>query len=136
MNHRPCAARHELFAKVALNALMIRYVKEPREQREINAVTPGYGATELPGGRPTPGVGDSAGGLPASVQRQALDGSMTRALHLFVRLTQIFARVPKISDTLRAATSARSSRTNGATGPDVGMPLTDRGGMTHSRTQV
>jgi NAD(P)-dependent dehydrogenase (short-subunit alcohol dehydrogenase family) len=55
-------------SKVALNALTLLYDKELRDEGfKVNAVCPGYRATELNGGMPTPGAGDPADGATIAV---------------------------------------------------------------------
>jgi NAD(P)-dependent dehydrogenase (short-subunit alcohol dehydrogenase family) len=61
-------------SKAALNALTILYAKELRGTPvKVNAVTPGYVATDLYGGRPTPGAGDPADGAAVAVRFALLD---------------------------------------------------------------
>jgi NAD(P)-dependent dehydrogenase (short-subunit alcohol dehydrogenase family) len=61
-------------SKAALNALTILYAKELRDTPlKINAIAPGYVATDLYGGQPTPGAGDPADGAAVAV-RYALIG--------------------------------------------------------------
>ncbi|MEU8300364.1 SDR family NAD(P)-dependent oxidoreductase [Micromonospora sp. NPDC048909] len=61
-------------SKAALNALTILYAKELRDTPvKINAVTPGYVATDLYGGTPTPGAGDPAHGAAVAVRFALLD---------------------------------------------------------------
>lgn len=55
-------------SKAALNALTVLYANELRSAGvKVNAVCPGYRATELNGGQPTPGAGDPAGGATIAV---------------------------------------------------------------------
>lgn len=55
-------------SKAALNALTVLYAKELRPDGiKVNAVCPGYRATELNGGLPTPGAGDPADGAGIAV---------------------------------------------------------------------
>lgn len=55
-------------SKAALNALTVLYANELRPDGiKVNAVCPGYRATELNGGLPTPGAGDPAGGAEVAV---------------------------------------------------------------------
>ena len=45
-------------SKTALNALTVLYAKDlAKDGFKVNAVSPGYRATELNGGLPTPGAG-------------------------------------------------------------------------------
>lgn len=61
-------------SKAALNALTILYAKELRDTpMKVNAVTPGYVATDLYGGQPTPGAGDPAHGAAVAVRFALLD---------------------------------------------------------------
>lgn len=61
-------------SKTALNALTVLYAKELRATGiKVNAVSPGYRATDLNGGLPTPGAGDPAEGAAVAV-RLALVG--------------------------------------------------------------
>ncbi|MGV0585280.1 SDR family oxidoreductase [Mycobacteroides chelonae] len=60
-------------SKAALNALTVLYANELGvDGIKVNAVCPGYRATELNGGLPTPGAGDPADGAKVAV-RTALD---------------------------------------------------------------
>ena len=55
-------------SKSALNALTVLYANELRDDGiKVNAVCPGYRATELNGGLPTPGAGDPADGAAVAV---------------------------------------------------------------------
>lgn len=55
-------------SKAALNMLTFLYAKELRSDGIlVNAVSPGYRATELNGGLPTPGAGEPAGGAIVAV---------------------------------------------------------------------
>ncbi|TFV57813.1 SDR family oxidoreductase [Mycobacterium sp. PS03-16] len=55
-------------SKAALNALTVLYANELRADNvKVNAVCPGYRATELNGGLPTPGAGDPAEGAKVAV---------------------------------------------------------------------
>ena len=55
-------------SKAALNALTVLYANELRPDGiKVNAVCPGYRATELNGGLPTPGAGDPAEGAEIAV---------------------------------------------------------------------
>jgi NAD(P)-dependent dehydrogenase (short-subunit alcohol dehydrogenase family) len=55
-------------SKAAVNALTVLYANELREDSvKVNAVCPGYRATELNGGLPTPGAGDPAEGAKVAV---------------------------------------------------------------------
>jgi NAD(P)-dependent dehydrogenase (short-subunit alcohol dehydrogenase family) len=55
-------------SKAALNALTVLYANELRaEGVKVNVVCPGYRATELNGGQPTPGAGDPADGATVAV---------------------------------------------------------------------
>lgn len=55
-------------SKATLNALTVLYANELRaEGVKVNAVCPGYRATELNGGQPTPGAGDPADGATVAV---------------------------------------------------------------------
>lgn len=55
-------------SKAALNALTVLYANELRgEGIKVNAVCPGYRATGLNGGLPTPGAGDPADGAKVAV---------------------------------------------------------------------
>lgn len=55
-------------SKAALNLLTILYANELRADRIlVNAVSPGYRATDLSAGHPTPGAGDPAGGARSAV---------------------------------------------------------------------
>lgn len=61
-------------SKTALNALTVLYAKDlAKDGFKVNAVSPGYRATELDGGLPTPGAGDPAEGAQVAV-RMALIG--------------------------------------------------------------
>lgn len=61
-------------SKAALNALTVLYANELRDEGvKVNAVCPGYRATELNGGLPTPGAGDPAEGAKVAV-RMAMIG--------------------------------------------------------------
>lgn len=52
-----------------LNALTVLYANElAREGIKVNAVNPGYRATELNGGLPMRGAGDPAGGAAVAVR--------------------------------------------------------------------
>jgi hypothetical protein len=52
----------------------VLYAKELREAgAKVNAVSPGYRATELNGGLPTPGAGDPAGGAAVAVTMALMD---------------------------------------------------------------
>jgi NAD(P)-dependent dehydrogenase (short-subunit alcohol dehydrogenase family) len=56
-------------SKTALNALTVLYAKDLRSAGiKVNAVCPGYRATDLNGGLPTPGAGDPADGAKIAVQ--------------------------------------------------------------------
>jgi NAD(P)-dependent dehydrogenase (short-subunit alcohol dehydrogenase family) len=56
-------------SKAALNALTVLYANELRADAiKVNAVCPGYRATELNGGLPTPGAGEPAGGARVAVE--------------------------------------------------------------------
>lgn len=56
-------------SKTALNALTVLYTKDlAKEGFKVNAVSPGYRATELNGGLPTPGAGDPAEGAAVAVR--------------------------------------------------------------------
>ena len=56
-------------SKTALNALTVLYAKElSGTPFKVNAVSPGYRATELNGGLPTPGAGDPADGAAVIVK--------------------------------------------------------------------
>jgi NAD(P)-dependent dehydrogenase (short-subunit alcohol dehydrogenase family) len=56
-------------SKAALNALTVLYANELRgEGIKVNVVCPGYRATELNGGLPTPGAGDPADGAKVAVK--------------------------------------------------------------------
>ncbi|MDX1892344.1 SDR family oxidoreductase [Mycolicibacterium sp. 050158] len=55
-------------SKAALNALTVLYANELRPDGvKVNAVCPGYRATELNGGQPTPGAGNPADGATVAV---------------------------------------------------------------------
>lgn len=55
-------------SKAALNALTVLYANELRPDGiKVNSVCPGYRATELNGGLPTPGAGDPAEGAQVAV---------------------------------------------------------------------
>jgi NAD(P)-dependent dehydrogenase (short-subunit alcohol dehydrogenase family) len=55
-------------SKATLNALTVLYANELRTNGvKVNAVCPGYRATELNGGQPTPGAGDPADGATVAV---------------------------------------------------------------------
>ncbi|MGB7359379.1 MAG: SDR family oxidoreductase [Mycobacterium sp.] len=55
-------------SKAALNALTVLYANELRSDGiKVNAVCPGYRATELNGGLPTPGAGEPAEGAEVAV---------------------------------------------------------------------
>ncbi|MCF6388492.1 SDR family oxidoreductase [Mycobacterium sp. MBM] len=61
-------------SKAAVNALTVLYANELRDDGiKVNAVCPGYRATELNGGLPTPGAGDPADGATVSVQMAMID---------------------------------------------------------------
>ncbi len=61
-------------SKAALTALTVLYAKELREAGvKVNVVSPGYRATDLNGGRPTPGAGDPAEGATVAVEMALLD---------------------------------------------------------------
>ncbi|WP_231743617.1 SDR family oxidoreductase [Mycobacterium sp. GA-2829] len=56
-------------SKAALNALTVLYANELRDAGvKVNAVCPGYRATGLNGGLPTPGAGDPAQGATVAVE--------------------------------------------------------------------
>ena len=56
-------------SKTALNALTVLYAKELRSAGiKVNAVCPGYRATDLNRGLPNPGAGDPADGAKIAVQ--------------------------------------------------------------------
>jgi len=56
-------------SKTALNALTVLYAKDlAKEGFKVNAVSPGYRATDLNGGLPTPGAGDPAEGAEVAVR--------------------------------------------------------------------
>jgi NAD(P)-dependent dehydrogenase (short-subunit alcohol dehydrogenase family) len=61
-------------SKAAVNALTVLYANELRDDGiKVNAVCPGYRATELNGGAPTPGAGDPADGAKVSVRMAMID---------------------------------------------------------------
>jgi NAD(P)-dependent dehydrogenase (short-subunit alcohol dehydrogenase family) len=61
-------------SKAALNALTVLYANELRDEGiKVNAVCPGYRATELNGGLPTPGAGDPADGAKVAVRMAMID---------------------------------------------------------------
>ena len=61
-------------SKSALNALTVLYANELRGAGiKVNAVCPGYRATELNGGLPTPGAGDPADGATVAVTMALID---------------------------------------------------------------
>lgn len=61
-------------SKGALNALTVLYANELRDQGvKVNAVCPGYRATELNGGLPTPGAGHPADGAKVAVRMAMID---------------------------------------------------------------
>ncbi|MGE2712848.1 SDR family NAD(P)-dependent oxidoreductase [Mycolicibacterium litorale] len=61
-------------SKAALNALTVLYANEFRAHGiKVNAVCPGYRATELNGGLPTPGAGDPADGAKVAVTMAMID---------------------------------------------------------------
>lgn len=61
-------------SKAALNALTVLYAKELRGTGiKVNAVSPGYRATDLNGGLPTPGAGDPADGAAVAVRMALID---------------------------------------------------------------
>jgi NAD(P)-dependent dehydrogenase (short-subunit alcohol dehydrogenase family) len=61
-------------SKAALNALTVLYANELRDEGvKVNAVCPGYRATELNGGLPTPGAGDPADGAKVAVGMAMID---------------------------------------------------------------
>jgi NAD(P)-dependent dehydrogenase (short-subunit alcohol dehydrogenase family) len=61
-------------SKAALNALTVLYANEFRAYGiKVNAVCPGYRATELNGGLPTPGAGDPADGAKVAVTMAMID---------------------------------------------------------------
>lgn len=65
-------------SKAALNMLTFLYANELRPSGIlVNAVRPGYRATELNGGLPTPGAGDPAEGAMVAVRAALLDDGPT-----------------------------------------------------------
>jgi NAD(P)-dependent dehydrogenase (short-subunit alcohol dehydrogenase family) len=61
-------------SKAAVNALTVLYANELRPAGvKVNAVCPGYRATELNGGLPTPGAGDPAEGAKVAVTMALID---------------------------------------------------------------
>lgn len=61
-------------SKAALNALTVLYANELRDEGvKVNAVCPGYRATELNGGLPTPGAGHPADGAKVAVKLAMID---------------------------------------------------------------
>jgi NAD(P)-dependent dehydrogenase (short-subunit alcohol dehydrogenase family) len=66
--HLPFTVGSYQSSKAALNALTLLYAKELRDTRvKVNAVTPGYVATDLYGDRPARGAGDAADGAAVAV---------------------------------------------------------------------
>lgn len=66
--HSAVAAAAYQLSKSALDMLTVMYAKElAHEQISVLSVSPGYRATGLSGGRPTPGAGDPAEGAVAMV---------------------------------------------------------------------
>ncbi|MBO0677869.1 SDR family oxidoreductase [Mycolicibacterium sp. S2-37] len=61
-------------SKAALNALTVLYANELRDEGvKVNAVCPGYRATRLNGGLPTPGAGHPADGARVAVKMAMID---------------------------------------------------------------